>query len=67
MSMEFENFTVLVREIMSQGFDEETASRYAAIIGDLPVRDSNGNILVRDVVRDEIVKLRPLKFFETKG
>ncbi len=54
--------TALTQEIMAQGYDEATASRYAVLIGDTPVRDAKGNVLVMD--GDRIMEiLPPLKFF----
>lgn len=51
----------LIREIMSQGYDKETASRYAALIGDTPELDPAGNVIVRD--GDQVVvTLKPLNF-----
>ena len=54
----------LMREIMSQGFDEKTAWHYAALIGDLPITDETHScIIVMDGLR-EIARLKPLKFFD---
>ena len=39
-------FNKLVDEIMSKGVDEDTAARFAALIGDTPIADKDGNILV---------------------
>jgi hypothetical protein len=56
------DFQVLIDEIMSQGVDAQTASRYAYLIGDCPHSDDSGNILVID--RGEVLAtLKPLKFF----
>lgn len=50
----------LVREIMRQGFDEATASRFAVLIGDTPEIDLAGNVIVRD--GDQVIAtLRPLE------
>ena len=40
--MEFDAFNKLVDQIMAQGHDDETAARYAGLIGDLPIRDEAG-------------------------
>ncbi|MCO5051299.1 MAG: hypothetical protein M9920_03250 [Verrucomicrobiae bacterium] len=61
--IEFEQFKELIAEIQSQGYDEETASRFAALIGDLPCYDEDGNMVVRDGDRI-LARLRPLKFYE---
>jgi hypothetical protein len=59
-----EEFNALVDEIMSQGYDEATASRYAALIGDLPVTDdTDGKLLVMNNGQ-VIARLKPLKFFD---
>ena len=62
MDMDFEVFKELIAEIMSQGYDENTASHYAGLIGDTPIADEHGNIVVMENGR-EIAKLKPLKFF----
>lgn len=43
-----EGLTELTREIMRLGYDEETASDYAVLIGDTPCMDEAGNVLVLD-------------------
>ncbi len=58
-----EDFNRLVDEIMAQGYDEKTAAHYAALIGDTPLTDADGNIVVKENGR-EIARLRPLKFFD---
>jgi len=55
----------LAAEIMSLGYDEATASDYAALIGDLPLTDEAGKIIVRDETGTELARL-PLKFFGSK-
>lgn len=62
--IEFEQFKELIAEIQSQGFDEETAAHYAALIGDTPCYDEDGNIVVRDENDRVLARLRPLKFYE---
>lgn len=57
-----ESLTELTREIMQQGYDEETASHYAALIGDTPCTDEAGNIVVFDG-KKEIARLK-LKYFD---
>jgi hypothetical protein len=60
--IEYEDFSNLVDEIMTQGHDEETASRYAALIGDTPLYNEAGDIVVMDGERI-VATLKPLKFF----
>lgn len=47
-TMDGKALSELVREIMRQGYDQETASRYAVLIGDTPELDPAGNVIVRD-------------------
>jgi len=61
--MDLEAFKELVAEIMSQGYDRETAGRYAGLIGDTPAIDAEGNVVVMDK-GEVIARLKPLKFFE---
>jgi hypothetical protein len=56
----------LAREIMAQGYDEKIAWHYAALIGDVPFTDEQGNVIVRDERRRELARLKPLKMFEEK-
>jgi len=58
------SLTEMTREIMAQGYDEETASHYAVLIGDTPCMDEVGNVYVMDGEK-EIARLKPLKMFET--
>jgi len=59
-----EGFNRLVDEIMAQGYDEETAARYAALIGDLPIiDDTDGKLLVMENGQ-VLARLNPLKFFD---
>lgn len=60
--MNEESLDVLAAEIMALGYDEETAGDYAAYIGDLPIKDERGNIIVQDETGRELARL-PLKFF----
>ncbi len=49
---------------MEQGIDELTASRYAVLIGDTPLKDAAGNIIVMD--GDTVLAtLKPLKMFSS--
>jgi len=59
--MEFDAFSELVAEIMAQGFDENTAAYYAARIGDIPIIDAQGNVVVQDESGHTIARLKPLK------
>lgn len=56
-------FESLVAEIQSQGLDEATAVEYAVIIGDTPIVDESGNVLVLDSVGNLLTTLKPLKCF----
>lgn len=60
--MDEKSLTELAHEIMTQGIGESTAWHYAALIGDLPLKDKSGNIIVRENGR-EIATLKPLKIF----
>jgi len=42
-----EQFNRLVDRIMALGYDEETAADYAYRIGDTPLLDGDGNVIVR--------------------
>jgi len=45
--MTIENFLELAKQIqMENGLDEETASHYAALVGDTPVLDEDGLVFV---------------------
>ena len=57
-------FNRLIDEIMVNGITEDVAARYAALIGDTPVTDETGAILVIDENK-EIARLR-LRFFQDK-
>lgn len=65
MSMNESAFVELIREIMEQGYDRETAGRYAVLIGDLPITDPQGKIVVMSGNRI-LARLEPLKFFEAE-
>jgi hypothetical protein len=60
--MDLENLKALTAEIMAQGYDENTALDFAVIIGDTPVFDPAGNVLVMDG-NTVLATLKPLKFF----
>lgn len=60
--LDMKAFNELAKEIMSQGYDEETAYRYSRLIGDTPLYDDAGNILVVDG-NQVLATLQPLKFF----
>ena len=63
--MDEKSLTALTHEIMRQGYDENTASDFAVLIGDLPVRDAAGNILVMDGGK-LLATLKPLEYFTTE-
>jgi hypothetical protein len=52
----------LIVEIMQQGYDRKTAGDYAVLIGDTPVTDARGQVLVMDG-RRRVATLQPLKMF----
>ena len=60
--MDEQGFAELIREIESLGYDRITASRYAVIIGDTPLKDETGKVIVRDSDGTELAKLS-LKFY----
>jgi hypothetical protein len=41
-----ESFSRLIDEIMALGYDEKTAGDFAVFIGDTPIQDEQGNIIV---------------------
>jgi hypothetical protein len=55
-------FNKLVDEIIAQGVDDITATHYAALIGDTPIVDEQGKVVVMKGER-EITRLR-LNFFQ---
>jgi len=62
MGMSQEAFAELTAQIMEQGYDLATACHYAALIGDLPISDGQGNIIVREYGH-ELAQLKPLAMF----
>lgn len=56
-----EGFDKLIDEIMSKGYDEPTAAKFAAIIGDTPMVDEDDNIVVVEDGK-ELARLK-LDFF----
>lgn len=63
MSMNESDLDALALEIRLQGYDELSAWRYAQLIGDTPVFDERGNIVVREDDGTVLATLKPLKFF----
>ena len=60
--MDLRSFNSLKRAIMLQGFDEATATEYAVEIGDTPLTDEAGNVLV--MAGDRLIAtLKPLPKF----
>ena len=52
----------LIAQIMAQGYDRRTAGDYAVAIGDTPILDAQGNVLIME--GDKIIAtLKPLPFF----
>jgi hypothetical protein len=59
-----EGLELMAREIESQGYDRETAWGFANIIGDTPVVDEDGNLIVLEYKTNLILaRLKPLAFF----
>lgn len=56
------DFNDLVSEITRQGYEPAEAARLARLIGDTPVMDEQGRVVVFDGER-EVARLQPLKFF----
>lgn len=63
--LEFDGFKQLVDEIAALGYDRETAGNFAALIGDTPLLDEQGRIVVRESDGTELVRLK-LKFYDDK-
>lgn len=61
--MDRDTLTKLAMEIAAQGFDHATASRFAVLIGDTPIRDSAGRIIVQDEAGRITATLSPLGCF----
>ena len=61
--LDYEAFVELIAEIESQGIPPETAAHYAALLGDTPLRDEHGNVIVMEGER-ELAVLKPLKFYD---
>lgn len=57
-----ESFVALIKEIQAQGYDRNTAGRYAVLIGDTPTIDEEGKVVVMDGNK-EVARIRPLRFF----
>jgi hypothetical protein len=60
--LEYAGLNDLAREIESLGYDEKIASHYAALIGDTPVFDEDGYILILSD-DNQIVARLDLKFY----
>ena len=52
-----EQFCALMERIERLGYDEETAARFAALIGATPHRDEQGRIVVLDRDGRELARL----------
>jgi len=52
----------LIIQIMAQGYDRKTAADFAIAIGDTPILDEQGNVLIVQGGR-VIATLKPLPFF----
>lgn len=60
--MDADMLTELARQIREQGYDAATASNYAVLIGDTPLKDEAGNLVVMDG-QCVLARLKPLPFF----
>lgn len=58
-----DGFKALTDEIERQGYDRETAGNFAALIGDTPITDEQGCIVVMEGGKI-IATLKPLGFFD---
>ncbi len=58
--MIFAEFRSLIDDIMAQGYDEDTASEYAALIGDTPNLDKDGRWLVIDESGKHLATIDPV-------
>lgn len=58
-----EGLTNLCNEIMALGYDEETASHYAVLLGDTPLTDPSGRMIVMEN-GNVLATLPPLKFYQ---
>lgn len=61
--MDQNNLNKLIAEIVSQGFDEKTAALYAELIGDTPIIDKDGYVVVTGQHDNVLTRLK-LKFFD---
>lgn len=59
--MDQNNFNKLVDEIISRGYDEKTATHFSMLIGDAPITDNEGNIIVME--NNNILAKLKLNFF----
>jgi len=57
--LEQNGFDALIDDIMRQGYSEAEAARLAALIGDTPTIDQDGNLVVYEDGR-EVAKLAPV-------
>ena len=55
-------FEQLVKEIQDQGYGEQAAAHFATLIGDTPIKDEDGFIIVREHGQ-VLARLHPLRFF----
>lgn len=59
-----EQFEAMVAEIAALGYDRETATYYAARIGDRPIVDQDGKVVVTDEY-GKVVDRLALDYFAT--
>jgi enhancing lycopene biosynthesis protein 2 len=55
-------FDQLTDEIMTLGYDEDTAAHFARLIGDTPVLDQDDNVVVEE--NGKVLATLPLRFFK---
>ncbi|MGC3961574.1 MAG: hypothetical protein QM813_27710 [Verrucomicrobiota bacterium] len=55
--LNLDGFCELIREIQGQGVDRDTAGHYAALIGDTPLMDEQGRIVVMENDDTELARL----------
>jgi len=58
MTLNKSHFIVLVNVIKRSGYDEDTAVKYATLIGDTPVIDEEGKTVVTDSTGNELARFQ---------
>ena len=58
MKSEIAFLDCLAAQIRDQGYNERTAYYYAGLIGDVPISDGHGNVIVRDERGVELARFK---------